>query len=275
LFEKIFKIFFIAIPGYDVYFINPHPQLAYFYYNCWEQGEYWHEGLKKLSAKILKELNILYIEPIQEHNIKMSEILRMKSSQVFSSLTLKDATTFYNTEKIDIIIMEINYPNENPFLFLNNLRKINRQIPIIIVSGTSSTDTILESIPHNIIDYIVKPVDLKKLKLALYRAVAQIYDNGMYVIKFENNLVYDVRKKILKENEQDIDLGKNELKLLDILVANKNALMSTEEIKRLIWDNDYEITEQALKSLINRLRTKIGKKYIKNVSTLGYILEIK
>ena len=228
-----------------------------------------------MIEKILKELNILYIEPIQEHNIKMSEILRMKSSQVFSSLTLKDATTFYNTEKIDIIIMEINYPNENPFLFLNNLRKINRQIPIIIVSGTSSTDTILESIPHNIIDYIVKPVDLKKLKLALYRAVAQIYDNGMYVIKFENNLVYDVRKKILKENEEDIDLGKNELKLLDILVANKNALMSTEEIKRLIWDNDYEITEQALKSLINRLRTKIGKKYIKNVSTLGYILEIK
>ena len=228
-----------------------------------------------MIEKMLKELSILYIEPIQEHNIKMSEILRMKSNQIFSSSTLKDATTFYNTEKIDIIIMEINYPNENPFLFLNNLRKINRQIPIIIVSGTSSKDIILESIPHNIIDYIVKPVDLKKLKLALYRAVAQIYDNGLYVINFENNLVYDVRKKILKENEQDIDLGKNELKLLDILVANKNALMSTEEIKRLIWDNDYEITEQALKSLINRLRTKIGKKYIKNVSTLGYILEIK
>lgn len=228
-----------------------------------------------MIEKILKELNILYIEPIQEHNIKMSEILKMKSSQIFSSQTLKDATTFYNNEKIDIIIMEINYSNENPFLFLNNLRKINRQIPIIILSGTSTKDRILETIPHNIIDYIVKPVDLKKLKLALYRAVTQIYDNGMYVIKFENNLVYDVRKKILKENEQDIDLGKNELKLLDILVANKNALMSTDEIKRLIWDNDYEITEQALKSLINRLRTKIGKKYIKNVSTLGYILEIK
>ncbi len=228
-----------------------------------------------MIEKILKELNILYIEPIQEHNIKMSEILKMKSNQIFSSQTLKDATTFYNNEKIDIIIMEINYSNENPFLFLNNLRKINRQIPIIILSGTSTKDAILETIPHNIIDYIVKPVDLKKLKLALYRAVAQIYENGLYVIKFDNNLIYDVRKKMLKENEQDIELGKNELKLLDVLVANKNALISTDEIKRLIWDNDYEITEQALKSLINRLRTKIGKKYIKNVSTLGYILEIK
>lgn len=228
-----------------------------------------------MIERILKELNILYIEPIKEHNVKMSEILKMKTNQVFSSQTLRESTIFYNNEKVDIIIMEINYPNENSLFFLNNLRKINRQIPVIIVSGSSNKDTILETIPHNIIDYIVKPVDLKKLKLALYRAVAQIYDNGLYVIRFDNNLIYDVRKKILKENENDIDLGRNELKLLDILVVNKNALMSTEEIKRLIWENDYEITEQALKSLINRLRTKIGKKYIKNVSTLGYILEIK
>lgn len=227
-----------------------------------------------MIEKILKELNILYIEPIDEHNIKMSEILETKSKYVFSSTSIQEAVNIYNSEKIDIIIMEISYPNEKSFIFLKNLRKINRQIPIIIVSKTVDPNAIIETITYNIIDYILKPVDLKKLRFALYRAAAQIYENGLYVVKFDDDLIYDVRKKILKQNDQDVELGKNELKLLDILVANRNSLMSQEEIKNMIWDDSYDITEQALKSLINRLRIKIGKKYIKNVSTLGYILEL-
>lgn len=228
-----------------------------------------------MIEKILKELNILYIEPIEQHNNKMSEILKMKAKEIFSSKTLQEATDFYNSEKIDIIVMELSYPNENSFVFLRNLRKINRQIPVIIVSGTFEPKIVLESISFNLVDYILKPVDLKKLKDALYRAVTHIFENGLYVINFDNELIYDVRKKVLKEKGNDINLGKNELKLLDILVSNKNVLLSQDDIKNMIWEYGYEISDQALKSLINRLRTKIGKKYIKNVSTLGYILEIK
>lgn len=41
-------------PGYDVYFINPFPQLGYFHFNTWEQGEYWHPGLLKLADQLFK-----------------------------------------------------------------------------------------------------------------------------------------------------------------------------------------------------------------------------
>ena len=154
-----------------------------------------------MIEKILKELNILYIEPIEQHNNKMSEILKMKSKEIFSSKTLQEATDFYNSEKVDIIVMELAYPNENSFVFLRNLRKINRQIPVIIVSGTFEPKVVLESISFNLVDYILKPVDLKKLKDALYRAVTHIFENGLYIINFDNELIYDVRKKVLKEKE--------------------------------------------------------------------------
>jgi hypothetical protein len=36
-------------PGYDVYFINPFPQLAYWNFNVWTQGEFWHPGLTDLA----------------------------------------------------------------------------------------------------------------------------------------------------------------------------------------------------------------------------------
>ena len=44
-------------PGYDVYFVNPFPQLQYFHFNVWEQGEYWHPGLLELADYLFKSAN--------------------------------------------------------------------------------------------------------------------------------------------------------------------------------------------------------------------------
>ena len=38
-----------ANPGYDVYFINPFPQLSWWNFNVWTQGEFWHPGLTELG----------------------------------------------------------------------------------------------------------------------------------------------------------------------------------------------------------------------------------
>jgi len=46
---KAFVEWINANPGYDVYFINPFPQLAYWHYNVWMQGEFWHPGLSALA----------------------------------------------------------------------------------------------------------------------------------------------------------------------------------------------------------------------------------
>ncbi len=42
-------------PGFDAYFINPYPQLSYLSYNIWEQGEYFHPGIKKLSDRLFSQ----------------------------------------------------------------------------------------------------------------------------------------------------------------------------------------------------------------------------
>lgn len=41
-------------PGYDIYFINPYPQLSYLSYNIWEQGEYFHQNIKKLTNQLFR-----------------------------------------------------------------------------------------------------------------------------------------------------------------------------------------------------------------------------
>lgn len=53
-----FKRWILNNPGYDVYFINPFPQLVYFHFNVWEQGEYWHPGLKEMANLLFNAAGI-------------------------------------------------------------------------------------------------------------------------------------------------------------------------------------------------------------------------
>jgi hypothetical protein len=46
---KAFVDWVNANPGYDVYYVNPFPQLSYWYFNVWTQGESWHPGLVDLA----------------------------------------------------------------------------------------------------------------------------------------------------------------------------------------------------------------------------------
>lgn len=49
-----FVEFILKNPGYDVYFVNPYPQLAYFFFNVWEHGEEHHPGLTDLTKRLLE-----------------------------------------------------------------------------------------------------------------------------------------------------------------------------------------------------------------------------
>lgn len=51
---KRFIEFIQGNPGYDVYFINPFPHLAYLSFNVWEQGEFWHRDLCRLANALFK-----------------------------------------------------------------------------------------------------------------------------------------------------------------------------------------------------------------------------
>ena len=58
-------------PGYDVYFINPFPQLSYWNFNVWTQGEFWHPGLKDLANSLFKSAGYTFqIEDLPRNTSK-------------------------------------------------------------------------------------------------------------------------------------------------------------------------------------------------------------
>jgi len=222
---------------------------------------------------ILNTLNILYVDSDIQYISKVSEALEMKSNNLFSCNNLNMAIKTYNDNKIDIIIIDTIVNDQNSLAFIKQLRNLNDNICLIVISKKVSEEILIHLIPLKIISFIYKPIDLNLLKSALYLSVKNILKQGLYEVRFMNDCIYNVNKKLLVNSEElPIELTYYEVLFIDALISNRHQVLSAEAFKEMIWKSDYGTSDSAFKSLLNRLRTKIGKESIKTVSGYGYRL---
>ena len=225
-------------------------------------------------SNILKNLNILYIEDEENIKINMKKVLLLLCENVFDVSNIQEAKNIIKTQRVDIIISDINLPDTNGIDFIKELRKSDKTIPVILLSAFTDTKYLLEATKLKLVDYLTKPVDFKTLNNSLQSCVEEILDNSRYLINFQNNIQYNVlHKKLVDLNtKEEVALTLKELDLISFLIKNSNRIVSSEELKSNIWEDCFEATDSALKNLLNKVRKKIGKDSISNISGVGYRL---
>jgi len=224
---------------------------------------------------ILKNLNILYVEDEENIRINIKKVLLLLCENVFDVSSIEEAKTILENKRIDIIISDINLPDTDGIAFVKELRKTDKTIPVILLSAFTDTKYLLEATKLKLVDYLTKPIDFKTLNNALQTCVEEILDNSRYLILFQNNIQYNVlHKKLIDLNtKKEITLTSKELELLSFLIKNNNRIVSADELKSNLWEDYFEATDSALKNLLNKVRKKIGKESIINISGVGYRLD--
>ena len=225
--------------------------------------------------KILKNLNILYIEDEKNIRLNIKKTLELFCENVFDAENILNAKEILTKQRIDIIISDINLPDMSGIDFVKEIRIRDKTIPIILLSAYTEKEFLLEATRLKLVDYLTKPINFKDLNNALQKCVEEILDNSRYIITFKNNIQYNVSHNCLIDNneKEEIRLTNKELDLLNFLIKNNNRVCSAEELKSAIWDDYLEATDSALKNLLNKVRKKIGKESIINISGVGYKLE--
>jgi len=226
------------------------------------------------KQKLLKTLTLLYIEDEDAIRQSMTDTLQMFFKDVFSFENAEDAYEYYTNNHVDIIISDINLPNMSGIEFTKIVRKENFQIPIILLTAYSQTSTLLEATRLKLVNYITKPIIYEDLYDSLSLAVEEILRFQNKVLRFDNNITYNISTKLLFKNHKEIHLTSSENRLLEVLVDGLPKTVNTNKIKEKLWDNQDDATDSALKSVLTKLRSKIGKQHIKNVSGMGYYLVV-
>lgn len=223
----------------------------------------------------LRTLNILYLEDEELIRANITEILKYMFQNVYEAIDYEDAVNKFSKYHVDIILSDISMSGKNGLDFIKYIRNKDKYLPVILLTAHTDTTYLLEAVKLHLIDYLRKPVNLKELRATLLKASEICNENGTTLINFENGVQYNIEKKELLLDDKIIDITKKEMLLLEFLIKNKNRTISKEEIQNSIWEDSIEATESAFKSLMNKLRKKIGKNSIKNFSKVGYKIYIE
>ena len=222
---------------------------------------------------MLKSLNVLYVEKeehIRNHTIEALEFMSMNVSSVSNG---EEAYLQYLKIKPDILISEIEIPLLNGLELVEKIRKEDNEIQIIIISMHTKTEYFLKAIELNLSRYLLKPVSLNALKNALIICINNIEKKKENLIKYFNKKdFYNLSERHLFVNERTVQLDHHERELLELLLNQSNNIVTYTKIEKDIWDN--KMSSAAIRSLVRNLRKKLPCDVIKNISKIGYQINI-
>lgn len=157
-------------------------------------------------------------------------------------------------ENADLILLDISIPKINGELLLQQLRKESNTPVIMVTSKNSEVDEVL-SISYGADDYITKPYNPTILLLRI-GAVLKRSERKLEKLTY-HNLEIIPQKGIIKQQEKEIILTKNEMIIFLYLLQNQGKIVTRDELMTDLWNNDEYINDNALTVNISRLRAKL------------------
>lgn len=227
-------------------------------------------------SDLFKEKSILIIEDQIDALNLMCEIMTPIFAKVYAAKDGLSAVSIYEENDIHTVFCDIDLPKLNGFDVIEYIRKKDFNIPIIITSAYTDKRTLLKASNSNIHGFLEKPISFKDIKDILKKIALQFFNKNKNIIVLNDNIRFDLNTYDLIIDGESIPLTLKEKKLFSLFVKNINKPLSYEKIEDIVWTiDDKSMTMSSLRTLIKNVRKKIKYDLIKNVSKLGYKLEVK
>lgn len=222
---------------------------------------------------ILTNLNVLYAEDDIFIQQQIVGVLNHFFKDVYIAGNGKEALEIYRQSTVHVIIADIKMPKMDGLAMAKEIRKANPDIPIIITSGFTDKEDLLDAIRLHLVDYLPKPISYSALKEALGMCASRIVKNGGIMMRIDHIRYYDPLKKLLYCQNSEVQLTKKEYLLIELFIRNQNRLMTRHEIEQSVYEGE-PVSESAYKNLMFRFRQKVGADNLLNVKDGGYLLRI-
>lgn len=156
-----------------------------------------------------------------------------------------------------IVLMDIKLPFYNGYYWCTEIRKVSK-VPIMFLSSASDNMNIVMAMNMGADDFVSKPFDLDVLTVKIQALIRRSYDfsAGSNVIS-HRDVMLNLTDATLVYKDEKLELTKNELKILQTLMENKEKIVSRDDLMAKIWESDDYIDENTLSVNVNRLRKKL------------------
>ena len=218
-------------------------------------------------------MRVLVVEDDLDLINLLEEGLTMYGYAVDKANDGEEAVEMAYIENYDIVILDINLPKKDGFEVLDEIRKFNQEVNIIMLTARSDIDDRVKGLDFGANDYMVKPFDLKELD-ARMRALLRRKSVTESTILEAGNMKFDTASREAFVDGQKINLTQKETGILEYLFLNKERFVSSEELIDHVWDSNADSFSNSVRVHMSSLRKKIkelsGENKIQNVIGKGY-----
>ena len=192
----------------------------------------------------------------------------------------KYAIDKFRNSEFQICILDVMLPNVDGFTVGTEIRKINKEIPMVFLTAKALKEDILKGYNIGADDYITKPFDtevlLCKVQAIIKRQSTEpVVEEVIFTI---GSYQFDSKLRTIIRDQTKQKLSPKEADLLKLLCLNKNELLPRETALRKIWGDDGYFTARSMDVFITKLRKYLADDptvEIKNIHGSGFLLEVK
>lgn len=175
-----------------------------------------------------------------------------------------------------LVLLDLKLPFCNGFHWCEEIRKVS-QVPILFLSSAGDNMNMVMAMSRGADDFIAKPFDLEVLAAKVQALLRRAYSFGKASSILEHGgAILNPGSGSLSWQGEQVDLTRNELRILQILFENAGKTVSRDAIMMKLWENDSFIDDNTLTVNMTRLRKKLEgiglKDFILTKKGIGYML---
>ena len=237
------------------------------------------------EEQLLEGKKILVVEDETHIAEGVAFNLRKEGFEVKIAVNGVEALDFWKDYQPDLLILDLMLPLIDGFGVLEQVRKVNQKIPILILSARNQAADKLRGFKEGVDDYLTKPFELEEFLARVQRlllrsswnqdgqglseeSLGDTYTFGPHVINFKEYLAITPTKTF--------QLTEQEIKLLKLFFLNPQKALSREDLLHAGWGYKGHMETRTVDNFIVRLRKYFEEdnkrpRYFKSVRGKGYM----
>lgn len=221
-------------------------------------------------------VSILIVEDNKNLGLLISDRLEQEGYKIFREDNGERALKIIENNKIDLIITDIMMPIMNGYELVKILRKLDYNMPILMITAKDSFEDKEIGFRLGVDDYMTKPININEMVLrvsALLRRAKIVAKNSLNI----GDITLDLESLTVKVEDTIYELPKKEFYLLYKLLSYPKKIFTRQQLLDDIWGLYIDVDERTVDSHIKKLRNKFNDRdefKIITVRGLGYKAEI-
>jgi two-component system OmpR family response regulator len=216
-------------------------------------------------------MRLLVVEDDRDLNRQLVSVLSQAGYAVDTAFYGEEGHFLGDPEPYDAVILDLGLPNLDGLSVLESWRRVDRRMPVLILSARDRWSDKVAGIDAGADDYVAKPFHVEEI-LARVRALLR-RSVGQAKSELEcGGLRLDTKTARVTFNGTPVKLTSLEYRLLAYLMHHKERVVSRLELVEHLYEQDFDRDSNTVEVFIGRLRKKLSPDTIVTVRGLGYRL---